>query len=258
MQDVRGLQWAGVVLCVVALCSLACGGMKFGFQPGDIPAENTSSQPAPRNQNATTSGESASSETSLAANETSATKDEEPITLLPSPEALRRAGASQIPPVEAGQPLAGPFDGPQATLVYANRSGEVTLYHPEAAVAYFATGNGFAWNYMITHEGYFEFQSGAQPLRLEKPPQELTSWPRAIPVAKTIASIAGELVELEESDGAAARARREELLERQEAIWAVLANMDERIGATVDVLVTRIGAPDCAEKREGEVLIGCY
>ena len=245
MQDVRGLPWAGVVLCVVALCSLACGGMKFGFQPGDVPTQNASTQPTSPDQNANASGESTPSETSLAANET-------------SPEALRRAKASQIPPVEAGQPLAGPFDGPQATLVYANRSGEVTLYHPEAAVAYFATGNGFAWNYMITHEGYFEFQEGAAPVRLEKPPKALTAWPRAIPVAKTIASLAGELVELEESDGAAARARREELLERQKSIWAVLANMDERIGATVDVLVAKIGAPDCAEKREGEVLIGCY
>lgn len=258
MQDVRGLPWAGVVLCVVALCSLACGGMKFGFQPGDVPTQNASTQPTSPDQNANASGESTPSETSLAANETSPEVEDEPITLLPSPEALRRAKASQIPPVEAGQPLAGPFDGPQATLVYANRSGEVTLYHPEAAVAYFATGNGFAWNYMITHEGYFEFQEGAAPVRLEKPPKALTAWPRAIPVAKTIASLAGELVELEESDGAAARARREELLERQKSIWAVLANMDERIGATVDVLVAKIGAPDCAEKREGEVLIGCY
>ena len=258
MENMRGLRWAGALLCVLAWSSLACSGMKFGFEDGkkSAPVEQPPNQTSPTANNTTGSG--SANDTSSTTAETSPPIDETPITLLPSPEALRRAGAAKLPPVEPGQSLAGPFDGPQATLVYANRSGEVTLYHPEAAVAYFATGNDFSWNYVITHDGYFKFEEGGELVLLEKPPKELTAWPRAIPVAKSIASLAAELVELEESDGARARARRAELLDRQRSIWKVLSGVNERLGATVEVLVAKIGAPDCEEKREGDVLIGCY
>lgn len=233
--------------------------MKFGLQDGALDREaRKNRQQAANDKNTTPANprEVAPAQTSPPA--ALMPRIPTPLTLEPSWEAVARARSASIPPVKKDQGLAGPLNAPQKTLLYAREDGMLTLFHPDASIAYFAAQQPFVWRYAVSHEGYFEFDTQESVVELDAPPEALLAWPQAVPVATAVAKIATQLIAQDTQDAPGAAARREALLAQQQAIWSALSSDTPQLRAATALLLEQMRAPGCQPRVEDDTYVGCF
>ena len=244
-----------MLLVLVGVLSLACGstsgGVKLGLQKnsqqrGLSPVEKptASSDPAPATPPPTPEPEVADTGTTPA-------MTAELVTSARTVEAVREQG---FEPVPVDQPVAGPFDGPGATVVYVNIQGLMTYYHPQKRVAYFARADDGKIQYGISALGYYRFLQGTKAQALETAPNALLAWPMAVPVANQIAQYANDISKTQGSEATLAQQNAFEAPE----LFAQIKQMSQGVHVGSRQMLEGIGGPDCQKQRTAEFYLGCW
>lgn len=264
LSPARSLSLPLTILSLVAIATLACGGttstaqdeggFKLGFERGEVGGEiqdPTKSTPPKKT-------DTAKQESSKPANGSPQGSAANTLGKLPAPskQAIASARTAQLPAVGKGETQAGPFDGPQGSIFYVNAQGQVSFYLPDYHAAYFASASPFKWTYGISTGGYFAFDAQNKAVELAEPPQQLLSWPMALPIAEQIAAFAEQL-----ASGNSTLAQRDiETLSpsEKERFWKEMATTSELMDSSTMGVMRQIGASGCSEHYEGLYYLGCY
>lgn len=284
-----GLAHVLALFCLITPALLACstsstptGGTEFklGFQDGQEVAEDQESTRAERNQierartkqrDEEAAGQPATTSTG-SPEPTTRTIDDHALGAIegPSRAHLEYVKKQGLPLPTPSQRTAGPFEGPEQSLVYLDHEGHVTIYIPSFHTVYFAQleANQFKWLYGASLQGYFMFDQSNDYVGLSEPPEKLVKWPMAVESAQHVASFAASYVEAEErqkQEGTPMNARMAAHRDldtlspgERSSFWDKMHTMSEAFTALSAQRVASIGGQGCVAHYPYSYYIGCY
>lgn len=168
----------------------------------------------------------------------------------PSPQTVARAQEYGLPAVPKGSDMAGPFDGPENSLLYYNAQGLVSFYRPELNAAYFASAQPqWSWRYGVSAAGVFAFDAQGQATQLNGFPQEMASWPQAEAIVTTlIARVQAQAQQPQAQPTPQASAQD----------YEVMSQISRQLHDTNMSILGGMGSQGCTEHYEGVYYLGCW
>lgn len=257
-------------LCLLLPGLLACATssgqseFKLGFQDnvsGDgetrAPATTTPSRPVTPSpdQSSTTPRTSTPEVSASSAIDDHALGKIEP----PSRAHLEYAQTQGLPLPTPTQRTAGPFEGPERSLIYLDHEARLTLYIPSFHTVYFARieNEQFKWLYGASRQGYFMFDQSNDYVGLSEPPEKLVEWPMAVESAQQVATFAERL--LSPSPPADTHRDITTLSPTERAtFWSQMQSMSEAFAAIPASRIASIGGKGCVAHYPHSYYIGCY
>lgn len=163
-----------------------------------------------------------------------------------SPQAIATANQIGIPSVMPGAGIAGPFDGPEGTIYYLDRSGLVTFFAPQTYITYLGVAQTGEFKYMMAPQGFYAVQ-GQQVTQLQGPADEMMRWPQVDPLAGvTVQYLQNNPQLIQPAGGGAAMD------------YATASYVSRMQHETTMSILDNMGNANCTEHYEDHVYVGCW
>lgn len=167
----------------------------------------------------------------------------------PTADTIARAQGYGLPAVQPGTGAAGPFDGPQGALLYADGDGLVTVYLPDAWSIYLAQATpqgSLRFVYGLTPQASFRFDEAQQATQLPGPNADMERWPH---VNAVVTNLVQRYQLLAQNNPGGAPTPQ----------WGAASEVSAGLhDTTMNILRGGLGDQGCTERYDGVYYLGCW
>lgn len=165
-----------------------------------------------------------------------------------SAQAVAAAQYLGLPAVTPESGIAGPFEGPEGSLFYADQSGRATFLLPNFSVylAHLTETGALVFDYGMTPLAMYQF-ANSQAIQLAYPAPEMSLWPFVDPIAGVLLTIAAQH-----------QAGLQSGTFSGSSDAGVMSAISGSLHETNMSILNNIGDSGCTEHYDGVYYLGCW